>query len=312
MKNLFILSLMIIYKVNSVMAICPDTQMKESVEDCPWAELTREFKSQIEVQKDFKSIFKTKASKLYADLKNDSAQSLLKSLWGKSINFDEGVKATIVEPEILDFIFETVGVNARNDRIVHAGTEHSYGYLFSNLNTPYGYKRARWVKSDLKDGFGFKTNPLSPLTTEGTLFSNLSYFAAKIAFRDQIDLVRKLNSISGVSSELKKLNFSKFKIKRIKETIHLSSTHEISIYTDFVAFTHLHGSNDAALVYSYKDSNEELPKLITLFPVNQGFVTKALDPKTMGTDLNISSRYNAHIPGLTDQGNSAKGTREIK
>src|SRR6185312_10106073 len=64
----------------------------------------------------------------------------LLSLWGRSRNVDEFVEQAIVHPAILRVIGQLTGVPMRG-RIVHAGLEHTYGYLFSLIETPFGYKR---------------------------------------------------------------------------------------------------------------------------------------------------------------------------
>src|SRR5262245_13206806 len=74
----------------------------------------------------------------------DARHPGLFSHWGRSANFDENAQSVIVDPAIVRAVGETAGVPARG-RFVHAGLLHTYGYLFSLIETPYGAKRDRWV-----------------------------------------------------------------------------------------------------------------------------------------------------------------------
>ena len=79
--------------------------------------------------------------------------------WNYDLNASgEFAKAAIVNPLILQMIERTANfpviLDPREPRIVHAGFEHTYGYIFSTLKTPYGYKRARWVRNEIETGFG--------------------------------------------------------------------------------------------------------------------------------------------------------------
>ena len=75
-------------------------------------------------------------------------------LWGKSWNFDEHAGQQIVDPYILDLLSEQLQYVVGTD-LVHAGIIHTYGYLFSQLETPYGLKRVRWTNRKLDWGFHF-------------------------------------------------------------------------------------------------------------------------------------------------------------
>ena len=39
-------------------------------------------------------------------------------------------------------------------RAVHSGHMHTYGYLLTNLRTPFGFKRTRWTSSTIGLGLG--------------------------------------------------------------------------------------------------------------------------------------------------------------
>src|SRR5256885_4802858 len=95
------------------------------------------------------SVLKKLCPHIYRQIGHDSRFPGLLSLWGRSVNVDENAGQVIVHPAILQAIGELAGVPMRG-RIVHAGLQHSYGYLFSLIDTPYGAKRDRWVSTELE------------------------------------------------------------------------------------------------------------------------------------------------------------------
>ena len=138
---------------------CPDLASGETAVDCPWAAHAKMWNLMNANAGSAQSpTLNQVAPEIERQLTADSQSKDLIELWGKSLNFDEFAKGTIVEPTLLDAIFVAAKAPARNDKVVHAGTEHTYGYLFSLLKTPFGYKRARWVAPDFNDGFGLKEN----------------------------------------------------------------------------------------------------------------------------------------------------------
>ena len=115
-------------------------------------------------------------------IENDLADQTLLAHWGQSLNFDSNAKKIIVDHQIMNKLQAAFGV--KNDNLhVHAGIIHTYGYLFSIIETPYGHKRERWIAPTLNIGFNLQNDSLVPWTSEGSLFSNVTYFAGKIAFK---------------------------------------------------------------------------------------------------------------------------------
>src|SRR5262245_44928449 len=62
-------------------------------------------------------------------IRGDGKTPGLLSFWGRCVNVDENVNDIIVHPAILHAIATLAGVSMRG-RIVHAGLQHTYGYLF--------------------------------------------------------------------------------------------------------------------------------------------------------------------------------------
>lgn len=85
-------------------------------------------------------------------------KSLLE-LWGQSRNVDDNTGERIVDDVILKMIGELTGVSMIHP-VVHAGIEHTYGYLLSNVETPYGKKRERWTDELLEAAWGCRCRHL--------------------------------------------------------------------------------------------------------------------------------------------------------
>jgi len=298
---------------------CPILLQKETDLDCPWAAIARSLEQvpASKVESHLNTIAPDFLKRLDLEAKHTEA---MKQLWGQSINFDEGAKSIIVPDAIIDVILKRAGVRPRHsDKIVHAGFEHTYGYLLSNLKTPYGYKRLRWVRPDIENGFALPKGTIAPYPEKGGLFANITYFAGRIVFRDetvQAQAARKiLGETMGVSDDLKSFDFKTLHGKRLVETLKLPSGRTVEIRSDFVPFTvaagESTGGNAELLIYSVYDSNLKLPYLVTAFPIGKGFSDGATNPSGLGEAQKIATRYNAWISGVTDSKVPLTGTRSV-
>ncbi len=315
--------------------VCPVVSEKETELDCPWAGIARDLEAtlktdpnpetaQIRVLDRLTEIAPDYLDRLSHEGKTSGAMKLL---WGRSINFDEGAKGIIVPNAVLDAVLARAGVLPRGagvdsvnaERIAHAGFEHTYGYLLSNLKTTYGYKRLRWVRPDIENGFGLPTGTIAPLPKKGGLFSNVTYFSGSIAFRGDSraeEAARKMMSTTkGVSRDLHAFNFKSLHGRRLTEVLKLDGGRTVEIRSDFVPFTtsvgDTTGGNAEFLIYSVLDSAEKLPYLITAFPISKGFSDSAVNPKGLGDNQTIITRYNAWIPGVTESKKTLSGTRSV-
>ena len=294
-------------------ATCPDQALRETVQDCPWAGIARTLTQKAAAQKTLTTQdFQAEAPEIASQLKADSKKTELKALWGESINYDELAKGTILDPAILKVMTEIFKTPYINDRTAHAGMEHTYGYLFSTLQTAYGYKRARWVQGELEAGFGLPHGVLSPDApkTKGTLLENVTYFAGNIAFRTEpattLKTVHRLRF--NVSKEIREFDFNKLKGTRLQEEI---QNPNVVLRTDLVPFTRSDTSNPTGdqyiLVYSVVVNGTA--KLITAFPVGQSMFDSVVNPANLGDGKPIITRYNAFIDGVS--GKTFNGTRKV-
>lgn len=277
----------------------------EALEDCPWAAIAR---ASAREPSDFERL----AKEVIAEVDDDAKRPDVLALWGTSLNVDEMAKKEIVNPVFLDTLTAHAHAPPREGAKTHAGVEHTYGYLFSTLPTPFGWKRARWVKPDLEQGFGLTKGALGPHPLKGTLLSNVTYLAGKIALRDDARAQATLDrhAEAAVDPSIAKVPFASLVITRLSETL-AASGRTIVLRTDLVAFPRATGSamSTHLLVYSVADSAAGGPKLVTAFPVATAFVQKTLDPTLLGSDRPIVTRYNAYVEGVTGQDPPLRGRR---
>ncbi len=249
---------------------------------------------------------KTENPHLFNQIEADSKETALLAFWGKSLNFDSGAKKQILSDAIVSDLHKKFGITHDN-KIVHAGITHTYGYLFSVLETPYGYKRKRWIEPTLNYGFAFLGNSLSPETMQGSLLSNITYFVGKIAFKQESQQ-KALDQLRNVSLEVKNFDYSKLNITYLEEEIDHSP---VTLKTALVKlpFKKAEEENDALLIYSVWNELEKKEVLITAFPIKKDAFAKIVDPAFLGKNQKILVRYNAFIEGPMDQ--KLTGTRKI-
>ncbi|MBC7427814.1 MAG: hypothetical protein H7336_04320 [Bacteriovorax sp.] len=226
---------------------------------------------------------------LYNEILLDSKDPMLSMFWGKSMNFDSGASKQIVDTEIIKELQSLFSIKNDN-KIVHAGIMHTYGYLFSTIDTPYGYKRKRWISPTLNKGFNLAGNSLSPDTLEGGLLSNVTYFTGMLALADKTQLALLKN----VSNEVFTYDYSKLSVERLEE-----STKDYTIVTSLVKLPNKvdNDDNEYLLIYSVDDHRVQKELLITAFPINTDAYKKIVAPESLGANQKITLRYNAYLDG---------------
>lgn len=281
----------------------------------PWEAISLSIEQSVVAGEDIPLALKRIAPEYMQSLNRESEYEEFKILWGLSINFDEIAKSEILPSPLIDALGTLFKVAPRNGRIVHAGLEHTYGYLLSTLQTKYGYKRDRWVKPDIEEGFGLNRDELSPFPQSGSFFSNITYFAGTVAFRtdtEALEVLTKSSHYQAISPSLKEFDFRKLRPSRLTETIILNNERRVEIRTDFIPFLYKNktSTNDALMIYSVKDSTHPLPYLVTLFPISLSTMLPA--ESSLGDHQPIVTRWNAFIPGVTDANSPLFGTRTLQ
>lgn len=301
---------------------CPDLAQGETLLDCPWADVGREISAALKEgasEARISALLFERIPRLKDDFALDRRQAALRDLWGKSLNFDESTRHEIVAPAILKSIAAGIGVPPPEDRITHAGAQHTYGYLFSIEKTPFGYKRARWVRHDIEKGFGLPRGTLGPKPSRGSLFTNITWLAARLALMDDPKAAdATLRTKHQIAKHLAQIDWDALPGRRLVEKVQLEGSRTVELRTDLIPFPHAPRTppkgqpepNALLLVYSVRDSSDEgRSRVITLFPVQKSFADRVLDPAGMGPSRPVASRYNAWVSGLSDQGPKT-GSRE--
>jgi hypothetical protein len=247
---------------------------------------------------------------VYDQLCRDARFPGLLSLWGRCVNFDENVRQVIVHPAILQALGELAGVPVRS-RVVHAGLQHTYGYLFSLIQTPYGPKRDRWVSTDLERGLGIDLSLLGERPTAGTLLANATWLMGQVAFRGRpAELARLADAADAVAPDLVAYDYARLSVCRIEEQAAPPGTLRriVTLVTDLVTLPHT-PDGERLLVYSAQAGARALLRLVTAFPVRPSVAEELRAAAVPGGPAEVRLRYNAYVPGL--HGRTVPGRRVL-
>lgn len=280
----------------------PDRQLpacpvgSETAADCPWASVARDAITNPQ------TALTHTAGGIVEQLNRDSRAPAMLATWGLALNVNQKSPTEfgtepIVLPALVDQLMTNANVAPRRDRIVHAGVQHTYGYLFSLLSTPYGFKRARWVQRTIDNGLGLPEGTIAPAPVSGgTLLGNVTWLAGSIAFADEPEQLKAANSApANVSPAVQALDASKLAHKRLVDTVTVAGR-TVELRTDFVELPHPTADASTLLIYSVKDGATS--RLVTMFPIS----AKSRDTYQgvpVGDGIAITTQYNAWVDGLT-------------
>lgn len=238
----------------------------------------------------FQSILPAIADQIHRD-----RDSPFLELWGSSQNFDEKAQKRIVDRKILNTIGKLLAHPIGQRDVYHSGILHTYGYLFSSIQTPYGRKRDRWEKRSIERTLGLPPRTLVPVPAKGTLFGNVSYVLRCLTElessfgQDQFD---RLAAHPTVDPRLAKLDFRVFKKIQVEEqgTAQFSGR-DVRYITRMIRRPDIaKNSGRSVLIYSIVDQGKE--RLSTCFTVTSETV------RQIQTDIGkreVRSHYNAHV-----------------
>ena len=208
---------------------------------------------------------------------------------------DEVANRRIVDPKILSTIGRLANTKIGAKSIYHAGLMHTYGYLFSMIQTPYGFKRDRWVSSKIESGLGLPKNTISPIPSSGTLFSNVSFLLAQIAGRGMNELVSKNTSVEKLLNQrLLDFNIEDFKGLRIVESLTgPCGINEYNFHSDIIQFKTRDLIDESLLVYSIQVRGAKR-KIYTCFPIQNETRNELVQLAKRNTGP-VGARYNAVV-----------------
>jgi hypothetical protein len=255
-------------------------------------------------------VLRARCPYVYDQLRRDAAFPGLRSLWGRCVNFDENVRQVIVHPAVLRALGEVAGIPVRGT-VVHAGLQHTYGYLFSLIQTPYGPKRERWVSTDLERGLGIDVTLLGERPAAGTLLANATWLLGQVAFRGQpAALARLAGAAAAVAPALVAYDCSHLSVCSIEEQAAAPGRlrRVVTLITDLVTLP-LAPEGDRLLVYSARAGARAPLRLITAFPVRPAVAEELRASAVPGGPAEVRLRYNAYVPGL--HGRAVPGRRVL-
>lgn len=299
-------------------ASCPDGSRQESPVDCPWIEAAQRLTT-IKSAEELAKAFAANLPTLARMIAQDREATGLFDLWGKSSTIDDRAHAEITSPLVVQEIMRQAGLPSQLGNRVHAGLMHTYGYLLSLLQTPYGFKRSRWVLPTLDAGFGLEKGTLLS-AHQGTLLGNASALFGAIAFQgDTARLADLAIATKSAAPSLRLLDVSELDGRRLVETFRLSGQGQnrtITMRTDVVKFpfqTSIGSDSSESLthllVYSIDDSAAAGARLVTGFPVSKTFADDLFAPLALGTEKPIRLRFNAVLPDSVSLPSNLTGTR---
>ncbi|MEZ6128655.1 MAG: hypothetical protein R3C59_08220 [Planctomycetaceae bacterium] len=238
---------------------------------------------------------------LVAQIQTDAMRRGPLKFWGRSRNVDELTGTTIVDPAILTLISRLTR-KTLSKTTPHAGLQHTYGYLFSTIETPHGFKRDRWLETDIETAFGLHPTTLSPEPHQGTLLANATWLTGTIAFRDNAQSLKTLQEYlnARAAPDVAKLDPKTWQHHRLSETVNIEWRHEQrswTLQTDSV--TPSAGSSFSLLVYSVVDHHSNAHQLITLFPIGAATRKEILERATKRHRDDIRARFNAYVPAMS-------------
>lgn len=219
------------------------------------------------------------------------------ALWGTGRNHDENVGQRIVEPGPLRTIAHLSGVDLPT-RQCHSGLLHTYGYLFSTIDTPYGRKRDRWLQPDIARGLGLG-ELLQPTPPHGTLLHNVTWLLARIVWRDDPTMLRRLARTDGaVADGVRELAFDEAGTTRIVQRVRLADRRVVELGTELVPLRRRRRGGPAALLVYWCRTTKSGRRLLTAFPVQRA-AARQIREQAIGSPVAVP-RYNAVVDGFDE------------
>jgi hypothetical protein len=206
--------------------------------------------------------------------------------WTDCTVFDELAKAEILPEKAMT----ALGIpRVVTGGVAHspAGVMHTYGYLFSQLQTAYGLKGKRWIESRLDERLGLPAGTFSPLTAEGEFASNLtSTLFQLIGVTEKVAHAAKLKPAAKALGRVE---------QRVTWKTPDGKTVKASVFTYLVPLAPLAGfttSDDYLLIYEVLRDGRH--RFTTAFPVGKGFADGIMSVKPDKEPV-FKPRFNLYV-----------------
>lgn len=206
--------------------------------------------------------------------------------WTSCTVFDELAKAEILHEKAM----KGLGIRrAVVGGVAHApaGTMHTYGYLFSQLQTAYGLKGKRWIESRLDERLGLPAGSFSPVPPEGEFAANLTTALLRLA-GEQTDVPRAAR----LEPQAKPLGLVE---QRVAWRTPKGRAIEASVLTYLVPLAplpDLKTTDEFLLVYGVR--REGRLRFTTAFPVGRAFAEGIMAVKP-DTEPIFKPRFNLYV-----------------
>jgi len=296
-----------------------------------WTRLTEELERYAPRSENIQNVLFERAPEFANRVLGDERAPSLFHLWGESLNFDSGAKEQITDPAILEAVASLMRAPYPRGPVMHAGVMHTYGYMLSNLVTPYGGKRDRWVSGVIEAGFGIAPGLLGPVPPEGSQFGNVTAFATRLAYPVRsggrhrnlaiLDLGVAESGGHTVAAELLALDVAALMHGR-RMLIESVPALQLALVTQLIPFPKGPQGRERyeyLLIYRVEDQVDRTSRLVTLFPIRSSDVARILKADRLGDNQWIDLRFNAHHPrwsatgpGLDPAYTPKMGTRSLE
>ena len=252
-------------------------------------------------------LLQKRCPRILSQIRRDSVRTGPLPFWGRCMNIDEFAGTSIVSPSVLEVLSATAQ-RRMSLSMPHAGLQHTYGYLFSVIPTPFGMKRDRWIDDGLERSLGLPSQTLEPRPSLGTLLTNATWLAGRIAFRNDDRLLQLQRRLTDrIAPSLHRMTLPTMSLRLLESVVTAARSGveaEIQLRTDIVRMPRAEGElavNPYLLVYSVADSRCRHPALVTLFAVSEDFREALATRATQRRRSDIRPRYNASVPGLSSE-----------
>lgn len=101
------------------------------------------------------------------------------AMWTSSTVIDDNLQAPVFDKPIFSWLHRGE-TGSYKFPIGHAGLMHTYGYLLSSVETPYGLKRTRWLTPDLANAFGLDPSYFYPTASTVPLMERVASIAVPV------------------------------------------------------------------------------------------------------------------------------------
>lgn len=225
---------------------------------------------------------KSNYSPLWNQIAQDKKDPYVFLFWGNSKTTENN--KYIINEKVRSDLFN-IFQQQHTDQYGNAGLMHIYGYLFSTLETPYGYKRERWLIKELNQLFNFQHNQLSIKTDRGTLLANVTYFAGQLAF----DETQDLELIKNVADEIKSIDY-----KKLMKLVVIEENKNFKFKTIIISLGNNSSKNTHLLIYSYYDKLLGKDQLVTMYPINNE-TFNSYRILNSANNVNFKMRHNLYL-----------------